>query len=156
MDQREFAGALGVTASALAAWETERGTGDRDRVVPITTALAREIRRAGVGWWLFPNDNGGHLSAEWVGTLCAAALPGGWTLHGCRHRFATRAYRGSRDLRAVQELLGHSSPVVTQRYVAVDAGALRTAMMAANTSSPVPIVSARPTPPPGHTSGPTP
>jgi hypothetical protein len=33
-----------------------------------------------------------------------------------RHRFATRVCRGSRNLRAVQALLGHSSVTATERY----------------------------------------
>jgi integrase len=35
-------------------------------------------------------------------------------------RFATRAYRGSGNLRAVQTVLGHSSVATTERYTAVD------------------------------------
>ena len=35
-------------------------------------------------------------------------------------RFASRAYRGTRNLRAVQMLLGHASIVTTERYTAVD------------------------------------
>ena len=38
------------------------------------------------------------------------------TLHQCRHRFATDAYRASHDLRLVQELLGHQSPSTTAGY----------------------------------------
>jgi site-specific recombinase XerD len=48
-----------------------------------------------------------------------------------RHRFATRAYRGTRNLRAVQVLLGHSSIATTERYVAVDDSEIRAAMVAA-------------------------
>ena len=48
--------------------------------------------------------------------------------HTLRHRFATTAYGVERDLRAVQELLGHSKPETTARYVAVPEGALRTAV----------------------------
>jgi site-specific recombinase XerC len=32
-------------------------------------------------------------------------MPAGFTMHTLRHRFATRAYRGSRNLRAVQGCL---------------------------------------------------
>jgi integrase/recombinase XerC len=45
------------------------------------------------------------------------------------HRFATRAYRGTRNLRAVQVLLGHASIATTERWIAVDE--FRAAMVAA-------------------------
>jgi integrase/recombinase XerC len=60
----------------------------------------------------------------------AAALPDHWTAHTLRHRFATRANCGSRNLRAVQVLLGHSSVATTERYTAVDADEIRAAMAA--------------------------
>jgi site-specific recombinase XerC len=37
-----------------------------------------------------------------------------------RHRFATKAYQGSKDIRAVQELLGHSSPATTAVYTLIE------------------------------------
>ena len=105
------------------------GKGDKDRLIPLPAGLGGMIRaRSG---WVFPSERGGHVSPRWVGQMCAAALPGDWTLHGLRHRFATRAYARSRDLRAVQELLGHASPAITQRYVAVSEMNLRAAMNAA-------------------------
>ena len=52
-------------------------------------------------------------------------------MHKLRHRFATRAYRGSRNLRAVQVLLGHAPIVTTERYTAVDDDEIRAAMLAA-------------------------
>jgi site-specific recombinase XerD len=58
-------------------------------------------------------------------------LPGEWTMHTLRHRFSSRAYRGARNLRAVQMLLGHSSIATTERYCAVDDSEIRAAMMAA-------------------------
>jgi integrase len=106
------------------------GKGRRDRVVPISDGLAAALTGAGPGW-VFPSQTGGHVSARWVGKLCSDALGDGFTLHSLRHRFGTVAYRGSRDLRAVQELLGHSTPVITQRYVQVSGAALRAAMMTA-------------------------
>ena len=50
-----------------------------------------------------------------------------------RHRFGTRAYRGTRNLPAVQILLRHASVATTERYTAVDDGGLRAAMVAAST-----------------------
>lgn len=106
------------------------GKGRKDRVVPLPDAIASEIRRAPTGW-LFPGDDHGHLSPRWVGKLAADLLPGEWTIHKLRHRFATRAYRGTRNLRAVQQLLGHESVATTQIYTAVDTDEMRAAMHAA-------------------------
>lgn len=44
-----------------------------------------------------------------------------YSMHCLRHRFATRAYDGCRDLAAVQDLLGHADPATTRRYVQVNA-----------------------------------
>lgn len=115
------------------------GKGRKERVVPIPDDLAALISLGAEGHtpgapstgWLFPSRKGGHLIPKSVGVLCRDALPGIWSMHNLRHRFATRAYRGSRDIRAVQELLGHSSVATTQRYTAVDDNAMRAAMMAA-------------------------
>jgi integrase len=107
------------------------GKGGRDRVVPLPDGLAGELRRA--GGWVFPSRRGGHVSARWVGQECAAVIPAPYTLHSLRHRFATRAYAGSHDLRAVQILLGHQNPAVTQGYVGITDMDLRVAMDAANT-----------------------
>ena len=48
-----------------------------------------------------------------------------------QYRMASRAYRGTRNLRAVQVLLGHSSIATTERYLAVDDSEIRAAMVAA-------------------------
>lgn len=94
------------------------GKGCKDRVVPISPYLCALIREAPEGW-LFPNGMGGHLTSEHVGKIVTRALPDHWTMHTLRHRFASRAYRGSRNLVAVQALLGHESVLTTQRYIAL-------------------------------------
>lgn len=53
------------------------------------------------------------------------------TLHQLRHRFATVAYRATLDLRATQELLGHSNPATTTRYAAAAGASVRAAVEAA-------------------------
>lgn len=58
-------------------------------------------------------------------------MPEGWSMHKLRHRFATKAYAGSRNLRAVQEALGHASVATTQRYTAVSGTEVRAAVAAA-------------------------
>jgi integrase/recombinase XerC len=97
-------------------------------VVPISESLAELLRQGAPGHtpgmpadgWLFPSEFGGHLSPMWVGELVHRVLPDHWTMHTLRHRMASRAYRGTRNLRAVQVLLGHSSIATTERYLAVD------------------------------------
>jgi site-specific recombinase XerD len=82
--------------------------------------------------WLFPGDTDGHVSRQWVGQLVVRVLPDGWTTHTLRHRFSSRAYSGTRNLRAVQVLLGHQSIATTERYCAVDDSEIRAAMEAAS------------------------
>lgn len=107
------------------------GKGGRKRVVPLTRMLALELRSRPAGY-LFPGQIDGHLSASYVSHLVSAALPEGVTAHMLRHRFASRAYVGAgRDIRAVQELLGHSSVATTQVYTKVPDGALRAGVEAA-------------------------
>ena len=103
------------------------GKGNKIRVIPIRTEIAAAIREAGTGY-VFPGDDGGHLSPRWVGTIVARLLPGEWTMHSLRHRFATRMYALDRDVFVVQELLGHASPATTRRYVRLPQGAKRDAI----------------------------
>ena len=116
------------------------GKGGKPRVVPISDSLADAIRAGAAGHspgmpekgWLFPRwPEGGHLTPMYVGWMVAGVLPDGWTMHSLRHRFASRAYRGTRNLRAVQVLLGHASIATTERYTAVNDDEIRAAMTAA-------------------------
>ncbi len=115
------------------------GKGDKQRVVPINESLAEVIQR-GPTWappgypnqgYLFPSyDQWGnklapHMSADRVGRLVGEVMGQGWTMHKLRHRYATRGFAGTKNLRAVQEALGHASVATTQRYVAVSAPEIR-------------------------------
>lgn len=109
----------------LVGWSLRvHGKGGRDRVVPLTDGIARELLAMPDGY-AFPGLIDGHLSPRRVGELAADALEGTWTLHTLRHRFATRTYQIDHDVFAVQELLGHSSAETTRRYVERDRGRLR-------------------------------
>lgn len=106
------------------------GKGDRIRHVPIPEDLALEL--ATIDGLAFPGRVDGHLSAHYVSKLLSRALPPAVTAHQLRHRFGTRAYQlGGRDIRAVQELLGHASVATTQIYTQVEAESLWTAALAA-------------------------
>lgn len=110
------------------------GKGGKDRVIPLMPDIAGVIRDAAPGW-LFPStrlqDGGRPISPAWAGKLIRRALADA-TTHQLRHRFASRSYQATGDIRAVQELLGHASVATTQRYTAVADGALRAAVLAAS------------------------
>jgi len=145
-----LAGEAGLRRSEVAQVRTDdlrdgpsllvHGKGSKERIVPITEDLAAAIAAGAAGHtpgapasgWLFPGERPGtHLTAKRVGALVSDVLPPGWTMHTLRHRFATRAYRASRNLRAVQQLLGHESVATTERYLAVDDAEMRAAMLGA-------------------------
>lgn len=111
------------------------GKGGKTRLLPIHPDLAGELARyVGRTGWLFPSpDSERPLTANHVSKLIARALPGKWTAHTLRHRFGSQAFAGTKDIRAVQMLLGHSSPAVTARYIAVPAGELIAAVNAVPT-----------------------
>lgn len=106
------------------------GKGGHVRIVPLPEDLADLIEMRPPGW-LFPSPYGGHLTPNHLGNLISEHLPTGLTAHTLRHRAATSAYSATRDLRAVQELLGHSRPETTAAYAAVADRSIRDAMLAA-------------------------
>jgi integrase len=105
------------------------GKGGRQRQVPISDDLAAVLLSIPTKY-VFLGRHGAPLSSDYLGRLIARALPDSFTAHGLRHRFGTTAYGASHDLRAVQELLGHSSPTTTAVYTAVGDHAMRAAAMA--------------------------
>jgi integrase/recombinase XerC len=112
------------------------GKGGKQRLVPVGAkalaslaayrqALADEtgISPDGDGP-VFLNKNGGRLTTRSIARIvnkmaraCALAMP--VSPHAMRHSFATHMLDAGVDLRAVQELLGHSSLSTTQRYTHV-------------------------------------
>lgn len=107
------------------------GKGGKVRIVPVgSKALARvaeylaQPRSNESEGPLFVNRNSGRLSARTVQRnlkqqLLQAGLPVSITPHSLRHSFATHLLGGGADLRAIQEMLGHSSLSTTQRYTHV-------------------------------------
>ncbi|MCW8814485.1 MAG: site-specific tyrosine recombinase XerD [Chlorobium sp.] len=112
------------------------GKGSKERLVPVGHTAIEWIRRyqqelrlnmanRESGDYLFLNARGKQLSrmSAWniVHRLSSVAgLTKKISPHTLRHTFATHLLEGGADLRAVQEMLGHSSIIATQIYTHID------------------------------------
>jgi integrase/recombinase XerC/integrase/recombinase XerD len=119
------------------------GKGARTRFVPVGEAalgalsdwLERgrpALRPAADEPALFVSKSGRRLSTSDIRRRLRtwarhAALQGGVSPHALRHSFATHLLDGGADLRAIQELLGHSSISTTQVYTRVESARLKSA-----------------------------
>lgn len=113
------------------------GKGNKERIVPIGETALRfldiylsEIRvhltiKKGNEDFIFLNRLGTRLSRISVFTMIKAlaiqtGLSKSISPHTFRHSFATHLIEGGADLRAVQEMLGHSSITTTEVYTHLD------------------------------------
>ncbi len=113
------------------------GKGGKERLVPFGKPAAQALSRWLAVWQplrnlsgrpgepVFLNYRGNRLAARSVRRIldrCVkrACLASGVHPHTLRHTFATHLLESGADLRAIQELLGHSSLSTTQRYTHVE------------------------------------
>lgn len=101
-----------------------RGKGGKERMVGVNEDLAAALHAIEPGQrFYFPGLRGPHMHPQSVHKIIQRLT--GFNPHALRHAGATAAYNATRDLRAVQEMLGHASLATTQRYLHLDAEALR-------------------------------
>ncbi|MCW2900025.1 MAG: hypothetical protein JWO67_2290 [Streptosporangiaceae bacterium] len=97
------------------------GKGGHGRVVEVGTIVIRALQAYGVKRRgpMFLGVDGAQITANAVSRAInrhLLRLDIDATAHQLRHRYASIAYRLSRDLRMVQEMLGHASPNTTAGY----------------------------------------
>ena len=114
-------------------WLRVKGKGNKYRDVPLLPIICEGVREyidhcpfdTNGDEPLFLGKRGGELSPRIIQRRVEnlrheLGLPSHTTPHALRHAFATHLLSGGADLRAIQQLLGHSSLSTTQRYTDVN------------------------------------
>lgn len=100
------------------------GKGGKTRLIPVSAELGKILLAMPSVGRLVPLSNSGARAMVTRVARKAGVVGhdgGEVSSHDLRATFATTVYRNTKDIRLVQELLGHSSITTTQIYVGVDA-----------------------------------
>ena len=122
------------------------GKGNKERLVPLGSYAkqsirdymkdCREVRKVKEGEEdiVFLNNRGARLTRVMIFTIIStiaklAGIERKISPHSLRHSFATHLLEGGADLRAIQEMLGHSSITTTEIYTHLDSSYLKSVIM---------------------------
>jgi integrase/recombinase XerD len=121
------------------------GKGSKERLVPVSPPAIDAIReympqrrnmvaKTGCDDYLFLNRRGGKLSRVMIFYIIkqlaeTAGIKKNVSPHTLRHSFATHLLEGGANLRAIQEMLGHSFISTTEIYMHVDRSRLRSELL---------------------------
>jgi site-specific recombinase XerD len=105
------------------------GKGKKERIIPMNASLTAALDRLefGVepGFYFRNPDTQKARSVSYVHVHLKRHLGKKYAAHSLRHRAASIAYGATKDIRAVQELLGHASVATTQLYTAITSDDLK-------------------------------
>jgi len=100
-----------------------RGKGDKIRIVFVDDDTLEAIRKFTgnqIAGPLFVGQQGKNISPRAIQHIFRHYAPVGITPHKIRHSYASELYRRSKNLRVVQENLGHTSIKTTEIYLHTD------------------------------------
>jgi site-specific recombinase XerD len=105
------------------------GKGSKERLVPLNETVLADLmaieNKGRYGYYFAnPYSSFAPYSISYVAKQITKHLPKKYSAHNLRHRAASVAYGATKDIRAVQEFLGHSNVNTTQIYTAVTSDAL--------------------------------
>lgn len=122
------------------------GKGNKERLVPVSKSVEKEMGYYTNGWrqevnivkghedFVFLNRRGKALTRVMIFTIIKnlsqdIGLDKNISPHTFRHSFATHLIEGGANLRAIQEMLGHESITTTEIYTHLDMSYLKEAII---------------------------